>query len=297
MNGSLFLAAGSAGVTTTAGALLILYAGRRWPLHAKGGDGRAIGGPALLLGIIIGMIPILSILDPLLILAGAVIIIIGLVDDLVDLCPWQKLLGQGVAAALATIALAPSVHSLSFAAVIPLGNARSIIVFLWILTLINAVNLIDGLDGLVVSVLLPSLLVTAAIATMGGYGGVLAAATIGALIGLYPFNRRHGRLLLGDTGAESIGYLLAILTLTSLNRGEGEWAIIPAFLIAVIPLTDTAFAVLRRLAGRRSIFRRDQGHIHHRLAARIGEQKAVAALAGISFVASALALFLWWWGL
>lgn len=298
MNGLLFLAAGLAGVTTTVGALLILRIGRRWPLLAEN-DGRAIGGPALVLGIVVGMIPIISILDPLLIFAGAIVLLIGLVDDLIDLRPWQKLLGQGGAAVLTTIALAPSIHALSLGVVIPLGNAHSILVFLWILTLVNAVNLIDGLDGLVITVLTPSMLALVIITAMGGEagGGLIAAATTGAFFGLYGFNRSRGRLLLGDTGAEVIGYLLAILTLIILNRGDGEWAIIPAFLIAAIPLADTAFAVLRRLADRRSIFHGDQGHIHHRLATRIGEQNAVTAMAVISLFASALSLLLWWLGL
>jgi|LZCG01.1.fsa_nt_gb UDP-GlcNAc:undecaprenyl-phosphate GlcNAc-1-phosphate transferase len=90
-----------------------------------------------------------------------------------------------------------------------------------------------------------------------------------------------------------MGYLLALLTLTVFQHGEGEWTIAPALLIAAVPLSDTAFAVLRRLVHRRSIFRGDRGHIHHRLAARMGAKKAVLSLGFISLFTSALALFLW----
>lgn len=293
MNGSLLLASGLAWITTSAGALLILHVKDRWPFHAKG-DGRTIGGLALVIGILAGGAVITPSINPFLLLAASIIVLIGLIDDRVDLSPWQKLLGQGVAAALATVGLSP-IHAVSLGITLPLGDAQWIVTFLWILTLTNAVNLIDGLDGLLITVLAPSFSTLAIAALLGKNvpGGVLSLAVLGALLGLYPFNRYRGRLLLGDTGAEFIGYLLALLTLTVFQRGEGEWTIAPALLIAAVPLSDTAFAVLRRLVHRRSIFRGDRGHIHHRLAARMGAKKAVLSLGFISLFTSALALFLW----
>ena len=296
MNWTLFIAAGLGWGVTTSGALAILYVVKQWPFHARG-DGRAIGGLALVFGALAGAGMIIPSIDPFLLLGAGVIIFIGLIDDRIDLSPWQKLVGQGIAAALATAGLS-SIQAVSLGSPLPLGNAQSVVTFLWILTLINAANLIDGLDGLLITVLVPSFSALAIVAILGKNvtGGVLSLAALGALSGFYPLNRHHGRLLLGDTGAEFIGYLLAILTLTIFQRGEGEWAIVPALLIAAVPLSDTTFAVLRRLVHQRSIFRGDREHIHHRLAAHVGESKAVTALGIVSLFTSILALLLWRYG-
>ena len=296
MNCTLFIAAGLGWGVTILGAFAILCVVKRWPFYARG-DGRAIGGLALVIGILVGGAVIIPSINPLILLAATIIVLIGLVDDRIDLSPWQKLVGQGIAAALATAGLS-SIEAVSLGVPLPLGNAQWIVTFLWILTLINAANLIDGLDGLLITVLAPSFGALAIVAILGKNvtGGALSLAVLGALLGFYPLNRHHGRLLLGDTGAEFIGYLLALLTLTILRRGGEEWSIVPALLIAAVPLSDTAFAVLRRLVHHRSIFQGDREHIHHRLAAHRGERKAVITLGIVSLLTSVLALLLWRYG-
>jgi len=282
---------------TIVGALLILHIGRAWPLRAAD-DGRPIGGPVLLVGILVGMIPVFSDLNPFLAAGAAVIVVVGLIDDRIDLSPWYKLLGQGVAATLAAIGLS-SLHLISLGTAVYLGSAQRVLTFLWVVGLMNAVNLIDGLDGLAIATLFPPLTALIIIASSLGssVGAILAAATLGALVGFYPFNRHRGRLLLGDTGAELLGYLLAILTLMILNRGPEGWSILPALFFAAVPLSDTAFTVVRRIIRGQSIFQGDKRHIHHRLAIRFGTRKAVAILAGTSIVSSGIAFLLWRAGL
>ena len=282
---------------TIVGALLILRIGRAWPLRAAD-DGRPIGGPVLLVGILVGMIPVFSDLNPFLAAGAAVIVVVGLIDDRIDLSPWYKLLGQGVAATLAAIGLS-SLHLISLGTAVYLGSAQRVLTFLWVVGLMNAVNLIDGLDGLAIVTLFPPLtaLIIIASSPRSSVGAILAAAMLGALVGFYPFNRHRGRLLLGDTGAELLGYLLAILTLMILNRGPEGWSILPALFFAAVPLSDTAFTVVRRIIRGQSIFQGDKRHIHHRLAIRFGVRKAVAILAGTSIVSSGIAFLLWWAGL
>jgi len=282
---------------TIVGALLILHIGRAWPLRAAD-DGRPIGGPVLLVGILVGMIPVFSDLNPFLAAGAAVIVVVGLIDDRIDLSPWYKLLGQGLAATLAAIGLS-SLHLISLGTAVYLGSAQRVLTFLWVVGLMNAVNLIDGLDGLAIATLFPPLTALIIIASSLGssVGAILAAATLGALVGFYPFNRHRGRLLLGDTGAELLGYLLAILTLMILNRGPEGWSILPALFFAAVPLSDTAFTVVRRIIRGQSIFQGDKRHIHHRLAIRFGTRKAVAILAGTSIVSSGIAFLLWRAGL
>ncbi len=282
---------------TIVGALLILHIGRAWPLRAAD-DGRPIGGPVLLVGILVGMIPVFSDLNPFLAAGAAVIVVVGLIDDRIDLSPWYKLLGQGVAATLAAIGLS-SLHLISLGTAVYLGSAQRVLTFLWVVGLMNAVNLIDGLDGLAIVTLFPPLTVLIIIASSprSSVGAILAAAMLGALVGFYLFNRHRGRLLLGDTGAELLGYLLAILTLMILNRGPEGWSILPALFFAALPLSDTAFTVVRRIIRGQSIFQGDKRHIHHRLAIRFGVRKAVAILAGTSIVSSGIAFLLWRAGL
>jgi len=282
---------------TIAGALLILHASRRWPLRAAD-DGRPIGGPVLLVGILVGMIPIFSDLNPFLLAGATMIVLVSLIDDRIDLSPWHKLLGQGLAATFAVFGLL-SLHSISLGTAVYLGSVQWFVTFLWVVGLMNAVNLIDGLDGLAIATLLPPLTVLIIIASSleSSVGAILAAAMLGALVGFYPFNRHRGQLLLGDTGAELLGYLLAILTLMILSRDQEGWGIVPALFLVAVPLSDTVFAVIRRIIRGQSIFQGDKRHIHHRLAIRFGVRKAVAILAGTSIVSSGIAFLLWWAGI
>lgn len=296
MSATLLWAASFSFFTTIAASLLILCAGRHWPLRAKG-DGRPAAGLAVAVGVLAGSLPFLREIPLPLILGGTVILLVGLLDDRFDLSPWQKLLGQGIAAALVAVALPQARLSfLGFA--VPLGAAEWIVPFLWVLTLTNAVNLIDGLDGLAVTMLLSPMAVLLVVVAREGsaLGGVVAAATLGALLGFLPLNGHRGRVLLGDTGAELLGYLLSVLTLGLLGSAGGGFPVLAALLLAGVPVADTTFAVVRRLVRRRSILRGDEGHIHHRLARRVGVSSAVLLLAGTSLLAAVAALLLLWIG-
>ncbi len=289
-----FLWAGTAAVLVSAGLTFgLVRLGARWPLQAKR-DGRGLGGPAVVLGVLAGIAPALPEVGTWLALGGAAIVLVGLLDDLLDLSPWQKLLGQAVGASLAAVGLAQASPVL-FGVSVPLGAGRVVVTFLWVLTVTNAVNLIDGLDGLAVGVLLAPVACLLAVAVRQGMAaeGVVGVSALAVLVGFAPANVGRARLLLGDTGAEFLGYLLAVLSLAVLRRGETGWAIIPAVLLAAVPLGDTLFAVARRVVAKKPVFERDEGHIHHRLAARLGARGAVAALTGMSLVASGLAFLLW----
>ncbi len=276
---------------TGAGAVLIVSISR-WPLRAVG-DGRRIGGPALALGLIAGASIVIGRLPGLLLAGAGGVLVLGLVDDRLDLQPWQKLLGQGVAVGLAAAALGP-VRRVLFGVSIPTGPFAAVVPFLWILATTNAANLIDGLDGLAACVLAPSFAVLGALGVLGGdpHVALTSLAAAAALVGFYPLNRRPARLLLGDTGVELLGFLLGALTLHVLTRGEGTWSAGPALLLVAVPLSDTGFAVVRRLVHGRSILRGDRRHIHHRLAARLGEGRAVTLLSGIGVLCALAAALL-----
>jgi len=295
MSHTLFMSAVFSFSVTLVSGSLICYAKRYWVLRDRE-DGRPIGGPAVLLGILAGGVFMSPGPNYFFLLGAGVVFLVGLVDDLIDLSPWQKLLGQGVAAILAVIGL-PLAHLSLFGSSINLGMTWYIIPLFYILGLTNAVNLIDGLDGLVTSILLPPLVVMFVLSCqMTNYVGIgLSLTVLCSLIGFYPLNRHPGRLLLGDTGAELLGYLFAVASLLILRKstqGIG-WAIVPALFLACVPLSDILFAIARRLSCGRSIFAGDKQHIHHRLAARLGTRKTVCVLTVISLFSSLAGFFLW----
>jgi len=291
------LVAGGVSLGVASVVLWGIFAARtRWPLRAKG-DRRPLAGLAVGLGCLVGTASVSNVIPLLVLLGGAAILLVGALDDWIDLAPWQKLLGQAVAAGLAAAGLAPL--SLSFFGLdVSLGAAAWTVPFLWVMALTNAVNLIDGLDGLAVTTVASPFVALLGLALWEGdpLGAVVSGATLGALVAFLPANLPQARLLLGDAGAELLGYLLALLTLLLVDGQGGEprtWAVIPSLLFAAIPLCDTAFAVLRRAARGRSILCGDEGHIHHRLARRFGSGRAVLLLAAASALCTVGGVLLW----
>lgn len=290
------LVAGGVSLGVASVVLLGIFAARaRWPLRAKG-DRRPLAGLAVGLGLLAGTASASNVIPLLVLLGGAAILLVGALDDWIDLAPWQKLLGQAVAAGLAAAGLAP--RSLSFFGLdVSLGAAAWTVPFLWVMALTNAVNLIDGLDGLAVTTVASPFVALLGLALWEGdpLGAVVAGAALGALVAFLPTNLPRARLLLGDAGAESLGYFLALLTLrlVSGRGGPTTWAAIPSLLLAAVPLADTGFAVLRRAARGRSILCGDEGHIHHRLARRFGSGRAVLLLAAASALCTVGGVLLW----
>jgi len=261
-------------------------------------DGRKIGGPAVFIGVISGLITTGMMNQRLvLILIGlSLIFIVGLIDDIVSLSPKQKLFGQFLAA-IPPVSGGVVICSVMLGVEIPIGISGYLFTLLWIVGLVNAANLIDGLDGLLSLALIPSLAIMIIPALRGGNEEtiILLAAGLGAIISFYRWNHYPAKLLLGDSGSELLGYLLAILTLTILGARENEsWHLLPAMLIAGLPLADTIFAVVRRQRQRRPIFSRDQDHIHHRLCRYCGPIYAVIILVIISLLSGLVGLVLWW---
>ena len=264
-------------------------------------DGRSIGGPALGAGIgaglAFGMYTVQ--VNPFIVAGAALVFTIGFIDDLVNLSPLKKLFGQGIAAGVATIGLG-GIDVLSvFGLQVPVRICGPILSFFWILALTNGVNLIDGLDGLAVGVSLSPTLGLLLIAMLTGNrsGAVVGAAILGGLVGFYPWNRFRARLLLGDTGAELIGFLLAVTSLLVFTFSDNAFPILSTSFFFIFPIADTTFAVLRRAYHHRGIFHGDRDHIHHRLKKKMGEKKATAALSLLSLVSTGVGIILWSRGL
>ena len=289
------IAAGSTFLVTI---IVSLVLRRVWgPTLRDRNDGRQIGGIAVGLGINCGLTigVFAGMINPLVVVGAGLIFLLGVLDDAIDLSPWRKLVGQSVAAAIATIGIGRLAMVTIAGAHVTVGTAGAILTFFWVLTLINGVNLIDGLDGLAVGVsVFPAIGLLIGAVIVGSSPGILVGAVIlGGLIGFYPWNRFRARLLLGDTGAELIGYMLAVASVLVFTGGVQPVPVIPVLSIFAFPIADTIFAVIRRVYHHRAVFHGDHEHIHHRLAGAVGERTAISVLIVVSAVTTGIGVVIW----
>ena len=215
--------------------------------------------------------------------AGSTILfLLGLYDDLRGVTPIAKLLAQISAAAL-VIQAGFKIDVLTFPPDIQfsLGVWSIPVTVLWLVGLSNALNLVDGMDGLAGGVTLVALCVTTGAAIVLGNADVAwqTFALIGALLGFLRFNAPPARIFLGDSGSLVIGFLLAVLTVKGATRSDGAlFALAPVFALSY-PLLDTGIAILRRFLRKEPLSRADGRHIHHQLRAiGFGPRRAVGVL-------------------
>lgn len=200
--------------------------------------------------------------------AGAILLVcVGVLDDALSLPPLLKLTAQLGAAYVSTIG-GNIISSLSAGGrLVSLGRFALPLTLFWMVTLINAHNFIDGLDGLCGGI---SLAESAALGLIGLACGLpsfaLAAfAVCGACVGFLPYNMGGARIFMGDSGSTFLGFILAWLSVALLSSPMPPSPISMILLFAV-PLADIAVAVTRRVAKGKSPFLPDRSHIHHMLA-------------------------------
>lgn len=211
-------------------------------------------------------------------LGGALLLAVGVWDDRFGLSAWPKLLVQLAAAALAIVhgfQIDRLTDPITLSLVdLPLW-ASWFFSLLWIVGVTNAINLLDGLDGLAagVGVIIGATLTLIAWQAGQPLGVCLGVALIGALLGFLPHNFSPARIFLGDTGALFIGYALALLALEGYRRVSLLTFVVPLLALAV-PILDTTLSVVRRVLQGTPIFAADRLHMHHRLLESEGSARA-----------------------
>lgn len=225
-------------------------------------------------------------------LVGSVVFMTGVLDDLVGLAAWQKLIGILCASVLAYFAgIHVDVHMLHGLPGWPwVGFAITV---LWLVGCTNAFNLIDGMDGLAAGVgLLAS--VTMLIAALTQSNLPLALATMplaGCLLGFLRYNFNGASVFLGDSGSLLIGFMLGCYGALWSEKSVTLVALTVPLLAVSIPLIDVALSILRRFLRNRPIFEADRGHIHHRLLDRgLSPRNAVLTIYGVCGVVAVLSL-------
>lgn len=205
---------------------------------------------------------------PGLLAGGLLIAAIGLIDDIWDLRPWQKLLGQVMAALLLAL-LGTHIGWVTnpFGGIIYTGAVGYALTVVWVVAVINIVNLADGLDGLAAGLsAIAGLAMLVVLLHQREIGvAILAAALVGATVGFLRDNFAPANIFMGDTGAMFLGYILGALSVMGTDKAATALAIGAPVLALGLPFFDTAFAIVRRLRHRQPIGQADRGHLHHRL--------------------------------
>ena len=200
-------------------------------------------------------------------IGGTVICLVGLLDDIYDIRPVYKLLAQ-LAVAAFTVSFGGGIeYTTVWGLSLRLGAFSFPVTVFWIVLIINAVNLIDGLDGLASGVCAMesfALFVTALV--MGNpVCAVASAAICGATLGFLPYNINGATIFMGDAGSMLIGYIMACISVFGLFKAQALFSIVVPALIFALPVMDTVLAFFRRIVSGKNPFHADKQHLHHKL--------------------------------
>lgn len=248
-----------------------------------------------------------------LLLAGGFMFLVGAVDDLRPVSPPAKIAGQVLAASLLSLfGVVMFYFRVPFASYDYIVLSPDLAAFVTVVTVVilaNAMNLIDGLDGLAAGIVIiagtalflySDRLLKAGLLDGSNISPLVAVIAVSICVGFLPHNFNPARIFMGDAGAMFLGLLLAVVTITMGGRTADQFSgqtyfffaplLIPMVILAV-PLLDTAFSIVRRLIGRKSFHVADQEHLHHRLM-RLGHgpRRSVLILWLWTALASAAAL-------
>ncbi|RJQ24496.1 MAG: undecaprenyl/decaprenyl-phosphate alpha-N-acetylglucosaminyl 1-phosphate transferase [Peptococcaceae bacterium] len=233
-----------------------------------------------------------------LLIGGSLITLVGIVDDIRGMPARAKLVGQ-ILAAVAVIPFGLKVGFLTNPFVggnlIALGLFGIPVTVFWLVSVTNAVNLIDGLDGLAGGTSFIAALTLAAVIWVELLqNGIfpaqqqvifLALALAAAILGFLRYNFHPARIFLGDSGSMYLGFNLAALAVFGLAKSSTFISVIIPIVILGMPLMDTFFAVLRRYCKQKPIFQPDKEHLHHRLMALgLSHRQAVLCLYAVNVV-------------
>jgi UDP-GlcNAc:undecaprenyl-phosphate/decaprenyl-phosphate GlcNAc-1-phosphate transferase len=242
-----------------------------------------IGGVAIVLGILIPAAVYIRPDGPYLgILIGtALVAVLGLVDDVRRLNPSTKLLGVVAVALIPTLGFDVTFDRISLPLVgnVEFGVFAAPLTILWIAFLANLVNLIDGMDALAAGIVSIAAFSFAVLAASFGRVDAMAFAAIicGATLAFLRHNYHPARIIMGDSGALALGFLLACVAVEGVLKTAASIALVAPLLVVAVPILDTSFVVLKRLKYRRPPWGADQNHFYHRFL-RIGfSQRRTAA--------------------
>jgi UDP-GlcNAc:undecaprenyl-phosphate GlcNAc-1-phosphate transferase len=254
-----------------------------------------MGGAAIFLSFTVTILLFCDIDSKLigLLLGATLIVIIGILDDIYRLSALLKLVVQLIASAIPVI-FGISIEFINFFGTYVNFGVWSIpITMFWIVAVTNAINLVDGLDGLAcgISTISAIAIMVFALLEVNMSIALLVAILAGSCLGFLPYNRNPASIFMGDTGALFLGYTLSVVSILGVFKLNAILSFCIPFLIFGLPLADTLTSTLRRILKGQSPFTADRGHFHHKLIDMGFNQKqavtilySVSALFGISAI-------------
>lgn len=226
-----------------------------------------LGGLAIYISFIIGFF----ILNPSnkavvpIVIGSLIIVIIGVLDDKYQLSARVKLIGQ-ILAAVVVVSNGITVEyvNLLFGGKIEFGILSIPLTIIWIVGITNAINLIDGLDGLAAGVSSIALVSLTGMAFLKGdfFVATICLMLLGSTLGFLVHNFYPAKIFMGDTGALFLGYMIAVISLLGFKNVTLFSLIVPVIILGV-PISDTFFAIVRRVVNKNPISEPDKSHLHH----------------------------------
>lgn len=263
-----------------------------------------MGGLAIFIGFFLSVLLFVNITTQVrgILLGAILIVVVGAIDDVLNLNAWLKF-GIQILAAVVAVLHGVIINVLSNPLLMTNQQALTVgilavpVTILWIVGVTNSVNLIDGLDGLacgVSAIASMSMLVVALIVPDSNINvAIILAALCGACLGFIPYNLNPAKIFMGDTGALLLGYILATVSVIGMFKFYAVVTFVVPVLALAVPLFDTVFAVIRRTAKGQSPFHADRGHLHHRLIDMgLNQKQAVAVLYALSAILGLAAVVL-----
>lgn len=228
-------------------------------------------------------------------LGGSVLVIVGFIDDQLEdgLPPLFRLLVQ-ILVALLLVVCKIQIHIDYFGAPID-GIVSVIFTVLWVVGITNAVNLMDGIDGLAggVSFITAMILLAASAQFETRAAATLVSASVGgAALAFLRHNYHPSRIILGDAGAYFLGYVLAATSILGSAKASTITSLIPTILLLLVPVVDTSQVIIKRLlAGTNPLSTPGKDHLHHRLLAQgFSQRHSAVILWGVTLAAGIIAM-------
>ncbi len=218
-------------------------------------------------------------------IGGALMFLLGLIDDYKNLKPIVKLAGQiSIATVVYFLGIKLSFISVFLGETQFTGVASYIFTVLWLVGITNTINLVDGLDGLAAGIVAIASICIAYVCYIFGYYAscIPVLALAGGCFGFLPFNFYPAKTFMGDCGSLYLGFMIAAFSLLQPVKSTTMVAVIVPSLVLALPLFDTIFAIIRRLVNHKPLMVADKGHIHHRLMKTgMGQRRTVLCMYGV----------------
>ena len=261
-----------------------------------------LGGLAIFLGFLVSVLAYAEIDTQMqgILIGATMIAVLGIADDIHSLPAKFKFVVQ-ILAALCAVLHGVAIQVINNPNVFSdneywvLGGWSIPVSILWIVAITNAVNLIDGLDGLADGISTIGALTMLILALILGEHDIslMCGALVGACVGFLPYNMNPARIFMGDTGSTFLGFILACVSIQGLFKYYAVISFLVPFLILGLPIFDTASAIIRRLLKGQSPMVADRSHIHHKLIdLGLNQKQAVATLYIVSGVLGLSAVLL-----